>query len=411
MNKKSYQHAFSRLEPSPAAVEQALAHGVRRSPQRGFRLSVALAAAALAVVLLSGGIFAAVQFHWFSLGPAPELSEPTHEADEPGWLPAPESRLSFEDEPGSTYVGFLLPESYREDMDALNSWKLNALLRYKGVLGDATLDASTLQAALWRYYGCRDLNDPECPRLTVEIKDTLRSSYQDFLVGDAALVKEDQINGMETVWVELTDDYSGWKTYCLFQNNQALGCIAQICSSVSFEAAEQAAADMVYVDSGVPRIRTEQLRYGLRVTEVPAGRQLDYTVDLEQKLAGAILGENAPELADLYDQLKLAPQGENTGAYIFLTVNAHKSEGAPDAAVLREGTLGGHEARWLMDNSGNTILQVWYGAEQVQVTAYISPEEITRFPGDVEALIEALELVPIPVLEEAPSRFAPFSVG
>lgn len=411
MNKQSYQAAFSRLEPSPAAVERALAHGAQRSPRRGFRLSVALVAATLIVVLLSGGIFAAAQLHWFSLGLAPALTEPTHEADEPGWLPAPEARLSFEGEQGGTYVGFLLPASYREDMDPLNSWRLDALLRYKGILGEATLDASTLQTALWRYYGCRDRDGSTPALLTVEIKGTLRSSYQDFLVGSAALVKEGQINGMETAWVELTDDYTGRKTYCLFQNNPALGCIAQICSSVSFETAEQAAADLVYVDSGAARVRTEQLRYGLRVTEVPAGRQLMDTADLAQELTGAIPGENAPELAGLYARLSLAPQGENTGASIVLTENARKFEGAPDAQVLREGTLGGHETRWLQDEYGNTILQVWYEAEQAQVTAYIPPEEAARFPGDVEALIETLELVPIPVLEEAPSRFAPFSVG
>ena len=417
MEREDYQKAFSWLEPSQEAVEAVLYPQKVKTTRGRPRLGTVLIAAVLAVVLLTGTAFAANQFHWFSLGSGetciyPVNTDPEAFGKDENLPPDPQGLLRFDDVHAETYIGFTLPASYEAEKDALNCW--------------------TLKGGLYRrYYRNPDPGDPTSPLLTVEILDTdvskLLTRYP------TETVKEDELNGFETVWVQINGSPDGRTQYCLFQKNEALGCVAAVTSTLSFADAEQAAGDMVYADSGIP-IPTgkELIRYAFRPVEPSEGWRVDYHDSQADhwQVANATPADPDQDLTAAWVSAYLYCEEETRHSHIGIGMTENldtfeNSAPVEHGEILKTGTLCGHEARWVLGANGEMITQVYFPEYRLQLKANAGYHDLDPATGcvladqpadeaqvqEAERLLESIEIVPIPIAEEAPVDFMPFVVG
>lgn len=410
MNHDEYQNAFSWLEPSPDAVASALKPERRRAPRRAVRPGAVLLAAVLAVALLTGAAFAASEFGWFRLGGAEQLVTPAgNDPDAFGkreaMPPAPQNLLRFDGASSETRVGFTLPEDYLAGQDSLNT----------RMLGDGLYG---------RYYRDPDPGDPGSPLLSAEI--LYNASY--LTREPSELVKEEELNGLQTVWLRLDSSADGRARFCLFQHSDTLGCYALIASSESFAEAERLAADMRWEDSGIPLAQTQdEIWYGFRLGRTPEGMSLDHAAAMADRwyLANATLRDQSLDLSEVLLASNWYSKGEpscNVG--LWLTEGLKDIAPVENGAVYKTGTILGREARWAKGYDGKTYIAVLFPEEQVQLNACVScfginaesgetgtlPAE-ERFVKTAEQLLESAELIPVAIAEPAPLEFDPFSVG
>ena len=417
MEREDYQKAFSWLEPSQEAVEAVLHPQTVKTTRGRPRLGTVLLAAVLAVVLLTGTAFAGTQFHWFNLSSGetctyPVNTDPEAFGEAENLPPDPQGLLRFDGMNAGTYVGFRLPASYETEKDARNCWMLKGDL-YR------------------RYYRNPNVNDPASPLLTVEILNTdvskLLTRYP------TETVKEDELNGFETVWVQINGSPDGRTQYCLFQKNAELGCVAAVTSTLSFADAEQAAGDMVYADSGIPIPTGEELiRYGFRPVELSEGWTVDYHDSLADhwQVANATLADPDQDLTEAWVGAFLICEEETRLSYIgiSMTENLDRFENSgpvEHGELLKTGTLCGHEARWVLGANGKMIIQVYFPEYRLQLEAKAGYHDLDPATGraladhpadeaqvkEAERLLESVEIIPIPIAEEAPVDFMPFVVG
>lgn len=417
MEREDYQKAFSWLEPSQEAVEAVLYPKTEKQTRRRPRLGTVLVAAVLTAVLLTGTVFAANQFHWFTLGSGETYTEPVNTDPEAfgkdeNLPPDPQGLLRFDDVHAEHYIGFTLPGSYEVGKDALNCWRL--------------------QGGLYRrYYRNPDPGDPTSPLLTVEILDTdvskLLTRYP------TQTVKEELLNGFETVWVQINGSPDGRTQYCLFQKNEALGCVAAVTSTLSFADAEQAAGDLSYEDSGIP-IPTgkELIRYGFRPVEPSEGWRVDYHDSQADhwQVANATLADPDQDLTEAWVSAFLYCEEETRHSHIGIGMTENldtfeSSAPVEHGEILKTGTLCGHEARWVLGANGKMIIQVYFPEYRLQLEANAGYHDLDPATGRVlhdhpadeaqvqeaERLLESIEIIPIPIAEEAPVDFMPFVVG
>lgn len=417
MEREEYQRAFSWLEPGDAAVEAVLHPKRRGETGKRPRLGTILVAAVLAVVLLTGTVFAGSQFHWFSLGSGESYTEPVNTDPEAfgkaeNMPPEPQSLLHFDDVQAEHYIGFTLPASYESEKDRLNCW--------------------LLQGGLYRrYYRNPDTTDPASPLLTVEILNTEVSKLLTRYPTET--VKEELLNGFETVWVQINGSPDGRTQYCLFQKNPELGCVAAVTSTVSFADAEQAARDMVYADSGIP-IPTgkELIRYAFRPVEPSEGWRVDYHDSQADhwQVANATLADPDQDLTEAWVSAYLYCEEETRHSHIGIRMTENldsfeNSAPVEHGEILKTGTLCGHEARWVLGANGEMIIQVYFPEYRLQLKAIAGYHDLDPATGRVlhdhpadeaqvqeaERLLESIEIIPIPIAEEAPVDFMPFAVG
>ncbi len=407
MNREDYQNAFSKLEPSPELIETALSG--RRKHRSGARLGTVLLAAVLVTAVLAGTVFAAVHFHWFSIGDAEHIVRPTHDTeaahkDESG-QPDPQNLLTLEGPSSATRIGFTLPESYLDGQDTLNCWMLSDGL-YR------------------RYYRNPDPDDPESPLLTAEIV------YDaDYLTRYASeLVREGELAGLQTVWLKVEGSADGRPQYVLFQRNEALGCFGMIVSTESFEAAEQLAADMEYRDSGIELAQREDpVYYGFRLGWEPENWTPDSKTVMADRwyLVNAKLRDENLDLQEILLSQNFVFVGETS-----CTIGISLVEGLTDIAPIEYGTVyktetvDGRVVRWVNGYGGDSFVQILFREQQVQLIACIScygpnveTGDMEELPAEeafveiAERLLESAELIPVAIAEPAPQDFYPFSVG
>ena len=417
MEREDYQKAFSWLEPSQEAVEAVLHPQTEKTTRGRPRLGTVLIAAVLAVVLLTGTAGAATRGHWGNRGrgetyPSPVNTDPEAFGKAENMPPDPQGLLRFDGRNAETYIGFRLPASYEAEKDALNCW--------------------LLQGGLYRrYYRNPDPGDPTSPLLTVEILDTELSKLLTRYPTET--VKEDELNGFETVWVQINGSPDGRTQYCLFQKNEDLGCVAAVTSTLSFADAEQAARDMVYADSGIP-IPTEKalIRYGFRPIEPSEGWRVDYHDSQADhwQVANATLADPDQDLTAAWVSAYLYCEEETRHSHIGIGMTENldtfeNSAPVEHGEILKTGTLCGHEARWVLGANGKMIIQVYFPEYRLQLEAIAGYHDLDPATGRVlhdhpadeaqvqeaERLLESIEIIPIPIAEEAPVDFMPFAVG
>ena len=410
MNNDQYQSAFSWVEPSQEATERAL--DLARTKQvRGVgrpRLGTVLVAAILAVVLLTGGVFAASR--WVSVRSAEELQQPTlHEMDspEPVETLAPIRQvLELEHPDVQTYLGFTLPDSYKSWADTLNCLVLRNQMEYDRTLSAVPAEIQ-LNGVYKRYYGI----DADGDLLTVEVlANPWLSTTSYFATGGFELVKEESISGFETAWVEYVGGAWGpsWHIFC---RNEANACVLLVSSTKSFDAAAQVIPDLTLVDTGVPMENRLNTYFALRQPELGEGWELDISISMERELLNARLEAPDTDLSSLFTQINLYDTAKEAQVHVEL------NRGVCDAVyqsetVLEELEINGLPAV-LVENSGDPILRIVNEKAGYQIELTVNPRIVDR---DVKiALIKevapVLEVVHVGVTEQGPREFGPFAVG
>lgn len=410
MNRNDYQNAFSKIEPPQALIEAALSPKKQHGARRGTHLGTLLLAAAFAVVILAGTAFAAVQFQWFRVGGAEQIVQPTYDAEAIGkddaLSPAPQNLLSLEGTTSGSYIGFTLPEAYLDGQDTQNCWMLS-------------------DGLYQRYYRNPEPSDPGSPLLTVEIV------YDaDYLTHyPAEMIKEDILNGMQTVWLKLESAADGRPMYCLFQRNEEFDCFAIIASTTSFEEAERAVADIRCQDTGIPIAQTEDaVYYGFRLGWEPEDMATDSLTVMADRwyLANATLRDETLDLSSILLGKNWVNQGDiacNIGLWIVEGLSAPAP--VENGTVYKTGTICGHEARWVQGyGTQSVIIQISFPEEQVQLCAQVSCYGENPLTGETEELapdeayikiaerlLDSAELTAVAITEPAPLEFSPFAVG
>lgn len=407
MNKEQYQSAFSWVEPSDAALERAMEqakpHGRRRP-----RVGTVVLAAALSVLLLSGGVFAASR--WLTIRAAEELQTASNKAVDGPVQPEAQATarqlLELSHPDAQSYVGFTLPEAYHEMADEANCLELSALMEHdqkRSVLPSET----SLDGVFSRYYGV----DADEALLTVEVQGSptlSRDSY--FTRGSFTVEKEAIENGFETAWIVYTDAEGrvSWHVFC---HSEASDCVLIASSTKSFAEADQAVRDLCLVDTRIPMERHQNDCYALREPELGDGWETIFTISVEKELLNASLQESDMELDSLYRNVQLAQK--EADVYISVTLNQGKIIPVFDGeTVIRETSCGGLPAV-LLRSDGLPYLRV-YNTEEgywIELHSFVNePDEDILIPL-LEETASKLEVVRIGVAEEAPFEFSPFSVG
>lgn len=408
MNKEQYQSAFSWVTPSEAALERALNQAKPREKGRRPRLGALMLAAILAVLLLTGGVFAAA--HWVSIRSAEDLQQPTlHEIDgpEPAETLAPiQQLLELEHPDVQTYLGFTLPDSYRSWANSPECHSLQNQMQYDKKLSALPAEI-VLNNVYTRYYGI----DADGAWLTVEVLGSpwlSASSY--FTRGSFELVKEEPINGFETAWVKYTGGAWGpsWHIFC---RNEANACAVLVSSTKSFEAAAQAVLDLTLVDTGVPMENQLGNFFALALPELDEDWVPDYSISMERTLLNARLEAPDTDLGSLYTQINLY----NSACKASVRVQINRGQHAAvynGERVLEETELIGLPAV-LVENNGTPILRLFNENANYLIELEVTPDIIDRDTqiALMKELAARLEVVRVGVTEQAPREFMPFSVG
>ena len=410
MNKDQYQSAFSWVEPSQEATEQAL-NLARTREVRSYgrpRLGTVLVAAILAMVLLAGGVFAAT--HWISVRGAEELQQPSlHEKDspEPVETLAPiQQVLELEHPDVQTYLGFTLPDSYRSWANTLECHALQKQMEYDKKISELPAEIQ-LNGVYTRYYGI----DADGAWLTVEVLGSpwlSTSSY--FTTGSFELAREESVNGFETAWVEYKGGAWGtsWHIFC---RNEANACALLVSSTKSFEAAAEVVRDLTLVDTGVPMENRLNQYYALREPELGEGWKLGYGISMERELLNAKLEAPGTDLSTLYAQINLY-NAENK-AQVHIELNQGVCDPVYQGeSVLEELEINGLPAV-LVENNGDPILRITNEEAGYQIVMTVNPHIVDK---DVKISLmkefaPALEVVHVGVREQGPREFGPFAHG
>lgn len=410
IRKEDYQAAFSWVEPSQEALDRALELALEPAGRRRPRLGTLLVAAIGVLVLLTGGVFAASR--WLSLEDAAWMErEPVLEKDapeQPEQAPAPQKIIQMSGQTQQNYLGFTLPEAYRDRADQLNCWMLRAKLETDQLL-DRLPEATDLEGVYLRYYGA----DAEGGLLTVELStDTGLGQRAYFTRGSFEVTKEGSINGLEASWIVHTDA-QGAKSWHLFCRSQEPAGVLIFSSNRSFAAAEEAAKAVRLVDSGVALDPLNVgLFYGVRRPQAPEGMVFAETAALDRELLNTKLTDPDQDLSQLYRSLYALRSG--TGER--LDFNLHQpsrglKEDPLNFTVDKIGEINGHEAWWCTDRDGWTELRIYFAQEHCVLVVFASAEEMENHPDELEAYAAGLELVPIGVEREQPLEFNGFAVG
>lgn len=406
MNKEKYQSAFSWVAPSDAAMERAINQADIKRRARP-RLGMAPLAAALAVVLLTGSVFAAAS--WIRLRGAEDLqTQPLAEKDSPvpqETLASVNQVLELSPPGGQTYVGFTLPKAYHARANTREFHWLRDQLAYDQKLDALPADVE-LGGVLSRYYG----TDADGNWLTIEIlgSPTLsRDSY--FTRGNFTVEKEETVNGYETAWITYTDGSWGESRH-LFCKSVDGACVLMISSTSSFDAAVQALKDLTLVDTRIPMDRQDAV-YALRLSALGSDWEAVYAASVERELMNAALEAPETDLSALFDNVQLQNRAENLSVYVTIYRGKHEPD-EPGERVVRELICGGLPAV-VTKQEDTTCLQLYDAAADHTIEVRCTQTE--RSDEALLALLKeaasGLELVRIGIVNDGPMEFFPFSVG
>ncbi len=426
MRKSQYQQAFSRLEPSQGVLDRIAAHTQTRPTRPKARLGLILAAALAAVCLLGGTVYAAA--HWFTLRPAIEVTDPPRvEKDapvQPETQPAPQTVIEIEVPQAPHYIGFTLPETYRERIDRGNGQSMAMLLADLGNPEGTVLTPDQLAQTYARYYALSEGDGTEFRALCIQLLGASTTYQQFFTRYEILETREGTLCDMDTVWLRLEEPEIG-ESYNLFLRNEILGCVVVISSSESFAEAEQAARDMTLVDSGVPVAEIKNVFCGLRMPPVPEGLELWGTPGpLTHRLSTAELADPDQDLSQLYYAITV---GNATGRqlHVYLTdrvsapsfgeceevVNADGSTGIRMLEAVPIDPVNGYEAWRLEQSDGGCILKLWSREAGCMLNVYATAEQMRQSPDQLLEFARSLELVELPMVKEPAVEFRGLAAG
>ena len=377
-----------------------------------------LLAAALTVLLVGSvyGISRWIRVRTATEFPADSISEQNTDNHVPTF-PAPQTVMEFEAGKGGNYIGFLLPEAYAVNADAVSSNTLAELFRETGVEG-AKLDDETLSKAYVHYRS----KDEDRNLLAIEVLDAGAADYRSYFSRyEIRVEKEAEINGMEGMWI-YTKVFD-LDTFNLFLKNDPLGCIVVVSSLDSFDAAEQAARDLTLVDSGAAALPAgTDTVYALKLTGTPPeGLEIEHTSAMDVILAGSEIADPTLDLTELYDSHTLwrtGAEGEEEGLLICMLLNGergfpeHMNE-ANGYFLVKEESLAGGEARWydFRGDTDSTVLVIYYPDKAVTLTLEGFGVFRDEYKSDFLWYVSSMELIGIPVSKAAPVEFNIISAG
>lgn len=408
MNKEKYQSAFSWVAPSDAAMERAINQADIKRRARP-RLGMAPLAAALAVVLLTGSVFAAAS--WIRLRGAEDLqTQPLVEKDSPvpqETLASVNQVLELSPPGGQTYVGFTLPKAYHARANTRECHWLRDQLAYDQKLDALPADVE-LGGVLSRYYG----TDADGNWLTIEIlgSPTLsRDSY--FTRGSFTVEKEETVNGYETAWITYTDGSRGESRH-LFCKSVDGACVLMISSTSSFDAALQALESLTLVETGIPMDSQSKQSFALCPPELGEDWILrDDSVSAERYLLNATLADQNTDLSARY--LLMYIENKSTGAIVSVRLNHFTHEPVhQEEKLIRELEFLGLPAV-LVESDESPVLRLYNESDNYCIQLEVIPRDMDwdAAVSLMEEVASKLEVVSIGIAEEAPMEFAPFSVG
>ena len=410
MKQNEYYEAFSNIDLSPAARERLLdIPGEAPKRTRSLRWGTLAAAAVLAVLLLSGAVYAAV--NWFQLRDGSQVQDPaTYEVGEPS-RPAPQNEIQLEDTGEGNYIGFTLNGwSMPDRWEGINNITLKGVAENRQPGSQASLNGEALGEVYTQYFPIsRDME-----MLCVQVLDRDGLNYRTYFTRyETELVKEGTMNGMETVWLLIKGvvTESGVEdTYHLFCHSEALHCTLVVSSNRSFERCEEALSHVTLVDSGVP-IRREALTVGgLRLPELPEGFEIDweFTELLETSMPGWERKDPDADLSGVYGRLELVRPADGLG----ITIHAYDTYVDYDRVSgftrNRTGTLNGHEILWY--DAGEGIELVYRYEDGTQAVLYANGRG-TEVEALLEELAQQVELVTMDLIQGGPLEFYGFAQG
>ena len=410
MKQNDYYEAFSQIDLSPAARERLLdIPGEAPKRARSLRWGTLAAAAVLAVLMLTGAVYAAV--NWFQLRDGSQIEDPDQtESGEPS-RPAPRNEIKLEDTGEGNYIGFTLNGwSLPDRRDGVNNITLKGVTENRQPGSQASLNTKALGEVYTQYFPIsRDME-----MLCVQVLDRDGLNYRTYFTRyETELVKEGTVNGMETVWLLIKGMVmeSGVEdTYHLFCHSEELHCTLVVSSNRGFARCEEALSHLTLVDSGVP-IRREALTIGgLRLEEIPDGLEIDWddTELLGDSMNGWERKDPDADLSGVYGRLELVRPTDGLG----ITLHAYDTyvdyDHVSGFTRSRAGTLNGHEVIWY--DAGEGIELIYRYEDGTQAVLYADG----RGP-EVEALLEELatqvDLVTMDLIQRGPLEFYGFAQG
>ena len=420
MTKEQYREAFSRLQPSKEAVDR-LMKIPKEHPKRrvSMRLGALIAVAAIVVLLLAGTVYAVS--NWFHITSEPKITEATiKEVDgpvQPADPPKPQAGFEIEDPGQGNYVGFTLDDFAIPGADTLGTNRMQDWLAYYNLGQNAALPDHA-EDVYQRYFAAA----PDGELLCVEMLDRSGVGYRSYFTRyETELVREGSLNGLETVWLRITEPNLG-DTWHLFCRDAVLGCTLVVSSSRDFARCEEAVEHLTLVDTGVPIPRTlTKTVFGVRKVELPAGLSYWDTPSLTRDLLGATLADPNQDLTGLWaDQILSRTDGSNLN--ISVRGERHDYTRSQSATLLKTGEIGGHAARWYQNinytdlslttqGPPSTILVIWYEDLGCEVEIWASQEETELHPGELEEIAAKLEPVAVVLTVEAPVEFHGLAMG
>ena len=410
MKQNNYYEAFSQIDLSPAARERLLdIPGEAPKGTRSLRWGTLAAAAVLAVLMLSGVVYAAA--NWFQLRDGSQIEDPAQMENVEPSRPAPQNEIKLEDTGEGNYIGFTLNGwSMPDRWEGINNITLKGVTENRQPGSQASLNTEALGELYTQYFPIsRDME-----MLCVQVLDRDGLNYRTYFTRyETELVKEGTMNGMETVWLLIKGvvTESGVEdTYHLFCHSEALHCTLVVSSNRSFDRCEEALSHVTLVDSGVP-IRREALTVGgLRLPEIPEGFEIDweFTELLETSMPGWERKDPDADLSGVYGRLELVRPADGLG----ITIHAYDTYVDYDRVSgftrNRAGTLNGHEVLWY--DAGEGIELVYRYEDGTQAVLYADGSG-----PEVEALLEELatqiELVTMDLIQGGPLEFYGFAQG
>lgn len=408
MKQNDYYEAFSQIDLSPAAQERLLdIPGEAPKRTRSIRWGALAVAAVLAVLMLSGVVYAAA--NWFQLRDGSQVQDPaTYEVGEPS-RPAPQNEIKLEDTGEGNYIGFTLNGwSMPDRKGGVNNITLKGVTENRQPGSQSSLNPETLGEVYTRYFPIsRDME-----MLCIQILDRDGLNYRTYITSyETELVKEGKLQDLDTVWLLIkgVDNETGPEdTYNLFCHSEALHCTFVVSSNRSFERCEEALSHVTLVDSGVPIRRKAMTVCGLRLPELPEGFAIDeeYTALLETSMDGWERKDPDTDLGGAYGNLDLVRPADGLRLILRADASYINYEHVIGNTLNRTGTLNGHEVLWY--DAGEGIELVYRYKDGTQAVLYANGRG-----AEVEALLEELaqqvELVTVDLIQGAPLEFHPFA--